>query len=199
MIIMKNINLNSSVNYPLISKKDKLWGLTVTSIGYQKIDKNETYPPENQFFGYCFDVDNGWILNEYKLLYITNGNGIFSIGNSKPSCLITEGKMIFLMPGVWHTYKPIQNKGWNEYWIGFKGEIIEKIIKEGFFLNRTPMFNIGMNDIIKDLYFKAIEIANDERAGFQQELSGIVMHILGLMYYRDCTRYIENEALINNN
>jgi len=37
------------------------------------------------------------------------------------------------MPGVWHTYKPLENSGWNEYWIGFKGDIINKIVNEGFF------------------------------------------------------------------
>ena len=194
---MKNNLLNSSVSYPIISKNDELWGLAVSSIGFQKIAKNETYQAENHSLDYYFDVDNGKIPNEYQLLYITDGNGIFTFGNSNQSCLITEGKMFLLMPGVWHTYKPIQNSGWNEYWIRFKGEIIEKIVEEGFFLNRAPVFNIGMNEIIIDLYFKAIEIANDKRAGFQQELSGIVMHILGLMYYRDKSRFVEVQDLIN--
>jgi AraC-like DNA-binding protein len=105
--------------------------------------------------------------------------------------------MFFLMPGVWHTYKPIEKSGWNEYWIGFKGEIIDKIVTEGFFLNRHPVFNIGLNERIVDLYMKAIEIANEERAGYQQALSGIVMHILGLMYYRDKTRNFQDEDLIS--
>jgi AraC-like DNA-binding protein len=135
-------------------------------------------------------------LSEYQLLYITNGNGIFTYGNDKDSTLISEGKMFFLMPGVWHSYKPTENSGWNEYWIGFKGEIIEKIVSEGFFLNRKPVFNIGFNERIVDLYMKASEIANEERAGYQQALSGIVMHILGLMYYRDKTRDFDDEELI---
>ena len=46
------------------------------------------------------------------------------------------------------------------------------------------------------MYHKAIEIANEERAGYQQALSGIVMHILGLMYYRDKTRNFDDEELI---
>src|SRR5690606_19536660 len=108
----------------------------------------------------------------------------------------SEGKMFFLMPGVWHTYKPIQKSGWNEYWIGFKGDIIDKIVEEGFFINRPPVFTIGLNERIVDLYLKAIEIANEERAGYQQALSGIVMHILGLMYYRDKTRDFQDEDLI---
>ena len=105
--------------------------------------------------------------------------------------------MFFLMPGVWHSYKPLENSGWTEYWIGFKGDIIQNIIKEGFFVNRPPVFTIGMNERILDLYYKAIEIANEERAGYQQALAGIVMHIIGLMYYRDKTRDCEDEELIS--
>jgi AraC-like DNA-binding protein len=188
---------NSNVNYPITSEEDELWGLTITTVGRQNISEQESYPPEKHPAGYYFNVDKGRILNEYQLLYITNGNGVFTFGNSKQSCLITEGKMFFLTPGVWHTYKPLENSGWNEYWIGFKGEIIEKIVKEGFFLNKNPVFNIGMNEEIIDLYYKAIEIANEERSGFQQALSGIVMNILGLMYYRNKTRAFEDEELIN--
>ena len=194
---MNNNGLNSNINYPVTSEEDELWGLTVTTVGYQKIAENESYPPRDHPLGYYFNVDKGRILNEYQLLYITDGNGVFTYGNSKQSCFITEGKMFFLMPGVWHTYKPLENSGWNEYWIGFKGKIIQNIVDEGFFINRAPVFNIGLNERIIDLYLKAIEIANEERAGFQQALSGIVMHILGLMYYRDKTRDFEDVDLIN--
>ena len=191
------VNKNSNINYLISSEEDDLWGLTVTTVGHQKISENESYPPNNHPLDYYFNVAKGRILNEYQLLYITDGNGVFTFGNSRQSCLITEGKMFFLMPGVWHSYQPIENSGWNEYWIGFKGDIIHKIVEEGFFLNRAPVFNIGLNERIIDLYLKAIEIANEERAGYQQALSGIVMHILGLMYYRDKTRDFENEELIN--
>ena len=193
---MSNKQFDSNLNYLITSEEDELWGLTVTTVGHQKIAENESYPPKNHPLEYYFNVDKGRILNEYQLLYITNGNGIFNFGPSKQSCFITEGKMFFLMPGVWHTYKPIENSGWNEYWIGFKGEIIQKIVDEGFFLNRAPVFNIGLNERIIDLYLKAIEIAREERAGYQQALSGIVMHILGLMYYRDKTRDFEDQELI---
>jgi AraC-like DNA-binding protein len=189
--------MGKNVNYLICSEEDDLWGLTVTTVGHQKIKENEIYPPETHPAGYFFDADKGRILNEFQLLYITNGKGEFSFGEDKHSALISEGKMFFLMPGVWHTYKPIEKSGWNEYWIGFKGEIIDKIVAEGFFLNRHPVFNIGLNERIVDLYMKAIEIANEERAGYQQALSGIVMHILGLMYYRDKTRNFQDEDLIS--
>ncbi len=189
--------MHKNVNYLICNEEDDLWGLTVTTVGHQEIKSNEKYPPLSHPSGYFFNVEKGRILNEFQLLYITNGNGVFTFGNNKQSELISEGKMFFLMPGVWHTYQPLENSGWKEYWIGFKGTIIEKIVSEGFFLNRPPVFNIGFNERIIDLYMKAIEIANEERAGYQQALAGIVMHILGLMYYRDKTRGFENEDLIS--
>lgn len=194
---LKSKDSNESINYLLTSEDDHLWGLTVTTVGHQSIHKNESYPPKNHPLGYFFNADKGRILNEYQLLYITDGNGIFTYGHDKQSCSITEGKMFFLLPGVWHSYKPVENSGWNEYWIGFKGSIINKIVDEGFFLHRAPVFSIGHNERIIDLYLKAIEIGTEERAGFQQALAGIVMHILGLMYYRDKTRDFQDEVLIN--
>lgn len=194
--IAKLIGMDKNVNYMITSDEDENWGLTVTTVGHQLIKLNDSYPPTEHPTGYYFNVDKGRVLNEYQLLYITNGHGIFTYGDDKNSTTITEGKMFFLMPGVWHTYKPLEKSGWNEYWIGFKGDIIEKIISEGFFLNRHPIFNIGLNERIVDLYIKAIEIANEERAGYQQALAGIVMHILGLMYYRDKTRNFDDKDLI---
>jgi len=193
---MNDKKSDQSSNYLIISEEDEQWGLTVTTVGHQKISENNSYPPENHPLAYYFNVEKGRVLNEYQLLYITDGNGVFTFGPSKQSCFITEGKMFFLMPGVWHTYRPVKDSGWNEYWIGFKGDIIQKIVDEGYFLNRPPVFNIGLNERIVDLYLKAIEIANEERAGYQQALSGIVMHILGLMYYRDKTGDFEDEDLI---
>jgi len=192
---MNGIKINPTVIYPLVSERDELWGVSVTSIGHQKIAPNEIYPPGNHPLSYFFDFDNGRILNEYQLLYITKGKGVFAVDNFKKSRIITKGKMFLLMPGVWHTYKPNKETGWNEYWIGFKGEIIERIVREGFFLNRTPVFNIGINEMIIDLFYKGIEISHKERAGFQQELSGILMHILGLMYAWDMISDFEEDIL----
>ena len=188
---------NSDVKYLITTEEDELWGLTVTSVGYQSISAEDSYPPEGHPQGYFFDVDEGRVLSEYQLLYITDGEGRFTYGDSKESQLITEGKMFFLFPGVWHTYKPFQNSGWKEYWIGFKGDMIDRIVSEGFFLNQAPVFSIGLNERIVDLYIKAIDIANEERSGFQQALSGIVMHMLGLMYYRHKTRDFVDENVIN--
>jgi len=183
--------IDQNLSYLVSSDTDSLWGLTVTTVGSQKIVGNSQYPPSNHPSEYLFNLNGGRILNEYQLLYITDGNGVLTYGKLKNSYQVDEGKMFLLMPGVWHSYKPVENSGWNEYWIGFKGEIISKIVREGFFLNQIPVFNIGLNEPIVDLYQKAINIANEERIGYQQALAGIVMHLLGLMYFKDKSYKIE--------
>ncbi len=193
---MSAADLHNEVRYLISTEEDELWGLTVTGVGCQTISAEQSYPPEGHPQGYRFDVDEGRVLSEYQLLYITDGEGIFTYGEDRESQLITEGKMFFLFPGVWHTYKPFANCGWKEYWIGFKGATIDRIVAEGFFLNQAPVFSIGLNERIVDLYIKAVEIADEERSGFQQALSGIVMHMLGLMYYRHRTREFVDENVI---
>ncbi len=183
--------IDQNLSYLVSSDTDSLWGLTVTTVGSQKIVRNSQYPPSNHPSEYLFNLNGGRILNEYQLLYITDGNGVLTYGKLKNSYPVDEGKMFLLMPGVWHSYKPVENSGWNEYWIGFKGEIISKIVREGFFLNQISVFNIGLNEPIVDLYQKAINIANEERIGYQQALAGIVMHLLGLMYFKDKSYKIE--------
>ena len=189
---MSAADLHNEVRYLISTEEDELWGLTVTGVGCQTISAEQSYPPEGHPQGYRFDVDEGRVLSEYQLLYITDGEGIFTYGEDRESQLITEGKMFFLFPGVWHTYKPFANCGWKEYWIGFKGATIDRIVAEGFFLNQAPVFSIGLNERIVDLYIKAVE----KRSGFQQALSGIVMHMLGLMYYRHRTREFVDENVI---
>ena len=158
---MSAADLHNEVRYLISTEEDELWGLTVTGVGCQTISAEQSYPPEGHPQGYCFDVNEGRVLSEYQLLYITDGEGIFTYGEDRESQLITEGKMFFLFPGVWHTYKPFANCGWKEYWIGFKGATIDRIVAEGFFLNQAPVFSIGLNERIVDLYIKAVEIADE--------------------------------------
>ena len=121
---------NRESKYLISTEEDELWGLVVTSVGSQQISAKEAYPPAGHPQGYAFNVDEGRILSEYQLLYITDGEGIFTYGDSRESQLITEGKMFFLFPGVWHTYRPFANSGWKEYWIGFKGSVIDRIVED---------------------------------------------------------------------
>ena len=63
------------LKYLAISQTDLKWGMTINSVGFQSIAARMPYPPNNHPSRYLFSTDNGRILNEYQLLYITRGGG----------------------------------------------------------------------------------------------------------------------------
>ena len=111
-----NINAKIHRRYLTVSPTDQMWSLHVTSVGHQTIAPEENYPPQDPPTRYLFDTKNGRILNEYQLLYIAKGKGVFS-SKSSGMWQVKEGYMFLLFPGEWHTYRPDESTGWNEYWI----------------------------------------------------------------------------------
>ena len=173
---------NNRRKYLTINQADQTWGLSINSIGNQIISENEVYPPQNHPTRYLFNTQNGRILNEYQLLYITKGKGTFT-SKSAGVHQVSEGQMILLFPGEWHTYRPDKSTGWNEYWIGFNGKIIDDWAKNEFFKKENPIFNIGLNEEVISMYKRAISIAEAQEANYQQALSGIASYLTSMALY----------------
>lgn len=176
------MNTTPRRKYMTTNPEDQKWGITINSVGHQVISENEVYPPQEHPKRYLFNIENGRILNEYQLLYITKGQGMFSSESSGKS-KIKEGYMFLLFPGEWHTYRPDADTGWNEYWIGLNGRIMDEWVKAGFFSKETPVFNIGLNEEMIALYKRAIIIAEAQEASYQQALSGIACNLLSMAIY----------------
>ncbi|GHV14943.1 transcriptional regulator [Bacteroidia bacterium] len=169
------------IKYLISNERDMQWGLTVNSVGYQHIKPGDVYPPQNHPTRYLFKTDKGRILDEYQLLYITQGKGQFISSKSNRN-VITEGNMFLLFPGEWHSYKPDMNTGWDEYWIGFKGKNMEQKQQCGFFSKERPVLDVGLRNEFVSMYLQAIDIAKEQNAGFQQQLAGIVDYLLAYAY-----------------
>lgn len=176
------LDSKSRKRYLTINYFDQSWGLAINSVGRQNIAENEVYPPQEHPTRYLFDTRKGRILDEYQLLYITKGKGVFSTGPSG-LCQIKEGYIFLLFPGERHTYRPDESTGWNEYWIGFNGPIMDEWVKNGFFSKENPVFNVGVNEEIISLYKKAIMIADAQEANYQQALAGIVCNLASMAIY----------------
>lgn len=168
--------------YLTINPADQKWGMSINSVGHQSIAENEVYPPQNHPTRYLFSSSKGRILNEYQLLYITRGSGTFT-STSAGTQTIQAGYMFLLFPNEWHTYSPDPETGWNEYWIGFNGELMDSWVKEEFFDKEHPILNVGLNEDLIGLYKRAIMIAEGQEANYQQALSGIACNLLGMAIY----------------
>ena len=167
--------------YLVVNPRDVQWGLTVNTVGYEEIGVADTYPTRGHADGYYFDIDKGRVLNEYQLLYITEGEGVFNSAHAKDVPL-KAGDLFLLFPGEWHSYYPTGKHGWKSYWIGFKGKNVDDRVKAGFLSVEKPIYHVGFSADIIRLYEEAYKRAQEEAPYLQQILAGIVNHLVGLMY-----------------
>lgn len=178
--------------YMLATERDALWGLTVSTVGYEEIAPGDDYPTRGHADGYYFDLRKGRVLNEYQLLYLTEGEGEFESTNQRTTA-IKEGDLFLLFPGEWHTYHPLPTRGWKSYWIGFKGRNVDDRVRAGFLSPTKPIYHVGFSSGIVNLYNEAMQTAREEAAYSQQTLAGIVNHLVGLMYSLERNRVLSKD------
>lgn len=188
--------LDDQLKYLTFNSKDEEWGTVVTTVGYQFIPPKGKYPLSKHPDDYNFKPQTGRILNEYQLVYITKGNGYFSSLSCKQQ-KISAGTMILLFPEEWHSYYPDNETGWNEYWVGFRGPYIDKRIEKQFFTREEPILPIGLSATIVGLYEDILKFASQEKTGYQEMISSIVLHILGTVYYKRRNNSFTNTYVVN--
>lgn len=189
------------IQYITESERDLQWGLSVCSVGFQRVGPGESYPPRYHAQNYLFSPRTGRVLQEYQLLYIVSGRGRLRTAHGGEH-EVDAGTMFLLFPGEWHTYQPDPDTGWEEYWIGFKGPNIDHRVEAGFLSPKHPLYRVGHLNTAIGLYRDAIHAATRQEAFFQQLLCGIVNHLLGLMFMtsinRDYAQESEVPELVNH-
>ncbi len=185
-------NTNSDFRYLTISAADEAWGSVVTTVGYQFIPPQGRYPFSGHPENYDFKPHTGRILNEYQLIYITKGSGYFSSRSCREQKVLA-GTLILLFPDEWHSYFPDKETGWDEYWVGFRDVRMPELIQNNFFSKENPLCKIGLNTQVINLYEEIMLSASLEKPGYQQLISNIVLHMLGILYYNK-----KNGSFVNN-
>jgi len=191
--------MNNFYKYLPVSKEDESWGLTVLNTGCTHIEAACDYPYKNHPSHHNFNWKSWRRLEEYQVIYITNGQGIFE-SESFSQTKVKAGTIIILFPNEKHRYKPDSNTGWDEYWVGVKGNIIDNLLSTGYLSPTNPCHYIGFNDGIISLYNLIIEKTKQERSGYQPFISGILLHLIGHCHSIIKQKVVENseeEVIIN--
>lgn len=170
--------------YMQTTPRDKSWGLAVTTTGYQHVHPGESYPLSTPPAGYGFQENRRRVLNEYQLYYITRGSGYFESASCSRT-RIEAGMMFMLFPGEWHTFSPDPTTGWDDHWIGFNGSFMDDKIRTGFFTFKNCVFRVGVNEKIIDIYHEILDIALDEKKGYQQVIASLAISLIGRLHYED--------------
>lgn len=174
--------MNNYHKYLSVTNFEEKWGFYITTVGYSKTNPNEAYPPNNEHpITHSFTWNKGRILNDYYLIFISKGQGVFESALTSPS-VITAGTCFFLFPSVWHRYKPASKVGWEEYWIGFKGSYADELMKKGFFSADIPVVNPGLNEALLSLIYRILDNVRSSTIGYRQIIPGIALQILGLVH-----------------
>lgn len=174
--------MNNFYKYLPVTSVEEDWGLYVTSVGYTRINPKAVYPPSaGHPTSHAFTWDKGRILDGYYLVFIPQGKGVFESAKTRPSA-VTAGTCFFLFPNIWHRYKPDPLSGWEEFWVGFKGEMADRIMGRHFFTSDVPFVHATVNDALLVSFERLITTVRDARPGYHQVISGITLEILGRMY-----------------
>ncbi len=159
------------------SEEDKNWGLYLNVAGQSYIAPGTTYPPTEHPSGYYYAWENGRVLNEYQINYITKGGGVLE--NKRGKFSVKPGSLMIIRKDEWHRYRPVKSKGWTEHYIGFDGTFANHFLLENQILHGQSIINCGVREDIIDTYYKIFELVKKEDPGNQHIASGLVIKLLG--------------------
>lgn len=163
--------------YIPVRQRDVQWGLYVTGAGCTSIPPGDEYPPKDHPELYSFRWETGRTLPEYQVIYITRGEGLF---DSAPTGVRTifPGTVILLFPGVWHRYRPQPETGWDEHWVSFNGEVMDRLVAQNFFMPNHAVLSTGLQGTILGPFHSLSERLRDELTGFPHMIAADTLEIL---------------------
>ncbi len=164
-----------------ISTQSPSWGIDILTIGHNVHRARSQYPDHNHPNQYFFNWNEGRVLNEFQLVYITNGQGIFESRTTAPT-LVEGGTAFLLYPGVWHRFKPSDGTGWEEFWVGFRGHYADYLMRQECFDPCRPLINISFRLELLSVFTRLIDTLKYEGTAYQQIATCQIIQLLGLVY-----------------
>ena len=167
----------SFLHYLPYSEEDEKLGMLCTTAGSVKVRPGIIYPPNKDDHPSVFrPVANGRILPDFQMIFISDGEGVFTSGNLNQK--VKQGTLMLLLPGIRHAYKPLLETGWHEYWVGFKGAYFLNLLSEGFFSPDHVLFETGLNNSILSFYDQIIDEVRSQRPLYQLKTCALILSII---------------------
>lgn len=176
-----------SIQYLIAQESDYKWGVVTKSVGLQQVRPGDSYPLGQHPAEYYFSPRRGRTLPDLTILYITQGSGWFQSTHC-PRTIVQAGDAVILFPGEWHSYAPNPAIGWTEAWITFDGQFSQSVIQNHYFNPRNPILNVGCCPSLHAAFESAYQAASKQYPAYQQQLSGYVNLIVGILYAKEQQR-----------
>lgn len=152
-------------------------GFFLTGAGMQSVNSRDAqkWPAHPDI--YAFTWERGRILPEYQLVYLSAGAGEFE-SQASGHVNINPGTAIFLLPDVWHRYRPRPGAVWTGYWLSFHGEIPHIWQRSAAIAPATAVRTIGNPQAVVEKINEVIQLAMQSTLIASPEAS---LHALSLV------------------
>lgn len=160
--------------------RDAQWGLHVCGAGLASVPAGSPYPPPGHPELYDFTFDRGRRLPEYQIVYVVSGRGFFET-EGRAEARVSAGAVLLLFPGVWHRYRPDPQTGWREYWVGFSGAWMDRLVEHRFFAAAQPVLDGGPPAPLETTFRQLFDRLWSAPPGFPHLIAADVVELLALI------------------
>jgi AraC-like DNA-binding protein len=191
---MERRNFSSYLTW---SDEDERRLVVCTDVGMVGVPPGSPYPPSSLGHPSVYrPVATGRVVNEYQLVYVTQGRGCFASEDS--SWTVLPGSVLAVFPGLRHSYRPDPETGWEEHWVGFKGPAADALRDSGFHSPANPFFQVGVHESILSVFSEIFSVVEAQEPYFQFRAGALVLVLLSevLGRARKAEQHCESEALV---
>ena len=166
--------------YFRIDDRARRWGMYVTTCGESIIAPHAAYPPLEHPPTHHFDWQHGRKLTEHQIVYVSEGRG--TLETEETTLPVEAGDAILLVPNMWHRYKPDETTGWHEQWVGFAGDNVQRVFREGFFSLKEPVIPVRNEQTMLESFQHIFRGAKQATPGLQQIMAARTGVLLSLIF-----------------
>lgn len=118
--------MKSTHRYFPVNDEQRSWGLYATCVGHSVTEPGDEFPSRIHPDEYYFTWDKGRVLHEWQLILLERGGGTVEFRRRRFTA--RKGSLIVLPPECWHRYRPDTDTGWTTLWIGFGGNLANRLV-----------------------------------------------------------------------
>jgi AraC-like DNA-binding protein len=179
--------------YLTYSKEDERLGMLCTDAGYVEVPPNIHYPPNKNDHPVPYQqVALGRTLQEFQLVYITEGGGIFESQDNVYTA--SSGSVLLILPGIKHKYRPKLETGWKEYWVGFKGGFFNNMLDKNLLNPDHVFFELGANNNFLSTFRLIFEEVTFQKPLYQIKTCAAILSLIAELLVHERRKNLSNHS-----
>jgi AraC-like DNA-binding protein len=156
------------------------FGMGCTDAGYTRVKSKRLYPLNINAHPVLYrSVVDGRVLSEFQIGYVSSGEGVFETETAKYK--VVPGSMTLVLPGVRHRACLTSESGWQEYWVGFRGNYFSRLFDEGVFSKDFVFFDVGISSRIVSTYKRIFDEVITHRPSYQLRIGSEILSLIATL------------------